>query len=458
VHARRIRPDTGYLDRRRLLGAGLSAVLPGLGQLFNGRRQLAAIFLIPSLVVLGVIFLIVRTQSPARLAAWVADPAVLSIVLTLNLAFLVWRLLAVGQAFLDTRWQGPTGRLGIIGVIVIGLLVALPQGIVWRYGTALGDTFERVFSGAVLGAEGTPADGRGGEGPAGDDRINVLLIGVDKETGRSATLTDTMMVVSMDPVGGSISMLSLPRDLVNVPLGNGDDFGPKLNSLMSYAERNPDDFPEGGVATLQSAVGALLGIDIHYYARIDFHGFVDIVDAVGGVDVKVKDGISDPDYPRFDGQPKGWSISAGPHHLDGVNALAYARSRKAAGESDFTRAARQQQILVALRDAVTKDGSLLWELPQLLGLVGDLVTTDIPVNRLPALAAVVDEITDGSITRAVIRHPLVDSQSTRYGSSLVPDIPAIQDMARKLFPLPGGDPVPWPTPKPTKEPAPTASP
>ncbi len=458
MHARRIRPDTGYLDRRRLTAAGLSAVLPGLGQLFNGRRQLAVIFLVPSLVLLAVALLLFATQSPARLAAWVANPAVLGTVLTLNLLMLVWRLLAVASAFLDTRWHGPTGRTGIIGLALIVLLVVVPHGMAYRYGTAFGDTFARVFSGAALGSTSVSDDGRGGEGPVGDERINVLLVGVDKLPWRTATLTDGMMVVSMDPVGKTVSMLSLPRDLINVPLGNGDVYGPKLNSLMSYADRNEDEFPEGGLATLQSAVGALLGIDIHYYARIDFYGFVDIVDAVGGVDVTVKDGFSDPDYTSFGHPDPGWSIESGEHHLGGIDALAYARARKGTGESDFTRAGRQQQVLLALRDAVTKDGSLLWELPELLELVGDLVTTDIPVQRLPDLAAIADEIDDDSIVRAVIRHPLLKSKNTEYGSSLIPDVEAIQEVAAKLFPPPGGDPQPWPTPKPTATPKSTAEP
>ena len=101
---------------------------------------------------------------------------------------------------------------------------------------------------------------------------------------------------------------------------------------MSYADRHPDEFPEGGVAALEHAVSALLDVPIHYYARLDFYGFVDIVNAVGGVDIKVAEGFSDPLYTSF-GHPKpGWSIKAGTHHLDGINALAYARARKALAE------------------------------------------------------------------------------------------------------------------------------
>ncbi len=381
MHARRIRQEPGHLDRRRLAAAGLSAVLPGLGQFFNGRRQLAAIFLIPSLILLGIGLLLVLTQSPARLAASMANPQVLGIVLTINLLVMILRLVAAAQAFLDTRWHGPTGRGGILGLALIGLLIVIPHGIAYRYGTALGDTFAKVFSGATLGATGQP-DPRRDAGPGENERINVLLLGVDKLPWRTATLTDAMMVVSMDPVGKTVSILSLPRDLINVPLGDGDVFGPKLNSLVSYADRHPDEFPDGGIAALQKAVGALLDTKIDYYARVDFYGFVDIVDAVGGVDIKVTDGFSDDQYYNF-GKLQTWSVEPGLHHFNGTDALAYARARKALGESDFTRAARQQQVLLALRDQVTKDGSLLWKLPDLLQLAGNLVTTDLPVERLP---------------------------------------------------------------------------
>lgn len=452
MHARRIRPDTGYLDRRRLTAAALSAVLPGLGQVFNGRRQLGLILLIPSLILLGIAVLLFASQSPTRLVAWLATPSVLGTVLTLNLLLLAWRLFAVGQAFLDTRWHGPTGRLGIIGLVVLLLLVALPHGVAYRYGTALGDTFSKVFSASLVSN-----DGREETGPAGNERINVLLIGVDKLPWRTATLTDAMMVVSLDPVGKTVSMLSLPRDLIGVPLGNGDVFGPKLNSLVSYADRHPDEFPEGGIAALEDAVSALLDIPIHYYAKIDFFGFVDIVDAVGGVDIKVDHGFSDPLYTSFGHPDPGWSVTAGKHHFDGVNALAYARARKGLGESDFTRAGRQQQVLLAIRDKVMQSGSLLWQLPRLLELAGELVTTDIPPDRLPGIAAVADEIGDGKVTRAVIRHPLVKSKSTEYGSSLIPNVKAIQAVARDLFPAPGGVPIPWPTPEPTKTPKPKPS-
>jgi polyisoprenyl-teichoic acid--peptidoglycan teichoic acid transferase len=445
VHATRIRPDTRPTDLRRLTAAGLSAAIPGLGQLFNRRPALAALFLIPSLALIGIGLLLVQIQSPARLAAWLVTPQVLGTVLTLNLLVLVWRLLAVGQAFLDTRRAGPAGRLGIIGIVVIAIVVVIPHLAVYRYGSLVGDTFRNIFSGAVLDETDDPS---AAPSVAYDERINVLLLGLDD----SANLTDTMMVASIDPVGHTVSLVSIPRDLVDTPLGNGDVFGPKLNSLHAYAAAHPEEFPEGPMRTLEDAVGALLGISIQYHATVDFEGFVDIVDAVGGVDIVAPRSFDDPTYPKRGRGERGFSITEGPHHLDGKDALAYARSRKALGESDFTRQARQQQILLALKDQATRGGSLLFQLPALLDAIGRTIHTNVPIERLPDLAAIVDEVGRDGVTSVVIRAPLVRGIIGAYGSSQQPRLNRIRAMAAGLFPDPGLPVVPWPTPEPTSAP------
>jgi LCP family protein required for cell wall assembly len=442
VHARRIPPKTTPVDRRRLAAAALSAVLPGLGQAFNRRSQLAALFALPSVALVIAFLALLQLQSPARLVAWIVAPEVLGALLALNLVLLAWRVLSVGQAFLDTRRPGPTGRLGVIGIVTILVLIALPHVVVYRYGTILGETFARVFAGDELDGSAGPAGPQPGDG----ERINVLLVGVDAKRDRTAILTDTMMVASLDPVGRSVSLLSVPRDLVDTPLGDGDVFGPKLNSLLGYADRNPDAFPQGGMRALQDAVGSLLDIPIHYYAKLDFGGFITMVDAVGGVDVTVAKGFDDPGYDGFGFDSRGYSITAGEHHLDGANALAYARSRKGAGESDFTRAVRQQQILVAMREGVS-GGSLLFELPALLDAVGHTIRSDVPVDRLPGLAAILDEVGRDEMVSVVIRFPLVHPVTTRYGASQAADLPAIRSMAAALFSPPGTPPTGWTPPK-----------
>lgn len=456
AHARPIRParpDTRPADLRRLFSAFLSSVVPGLGQAFNRNRPAAAWFFTPTAILVVLVALLVLTTSPAILLARTIEPRALQGFLALNLLILVWRLAALGHAFLDRRQPGRAGRLGLIGLVVLVLFTTVPHAIVNSWGTTASASFARIFE--PVGSGGT-AGGVAAPAPDLARRINVLVTGIDKTPWRTATLTDSMMVVSLDPVGRTVTIVSLPRDLVGVPLGNGDTYGPKLNSLMSFADRNPKDFPKGGIRTLATAVGALLGIPIDYYARIDFVGFVKVVDAVGGVDIDVQNGFSDPLYDGLGlglGK-KGYAVTAGRHHFNGYEALAYARSRQGAGDSDFKRADRQQEILVAIRTKMLSGGSLFWQVPSLLTAVGDLVTTNVPVELLPTLASIADEMGTGGITRTVLRYPLVKPGRNQYGSIQIPDLKAILKAADGLFSEPGVPPTPWePAPKASKAPA-----
>ncbi|MEA2517932.1 MAG: polyisoprenyl-teichoic acid--peptidoglycan teichoic acid transferase [Chloroflexota bacterium] len=453
AHARPLRParpDRRPVDLRRLFAAFLSSIVPGLGQAFNRNGPAARWFVVPTAILVVLVAVVVLTTAPAILLTRAIEPHALQGLLVLNVLILVWRLGALAQAFLDRRRSGGFGRLGLIGLVVLVLFTTIPHAVANSWGTTASASFGRIFGpGAGGGAGGVGVD------PAVDlkQRVNVLVTGIDKTPWRTATLTDSMMVVSLDPVGRTVTMVSLPRDLVGVPLGNGDTYGPKLNSLMSFADRNPRQFPQGGIKTLENAVGALLGIPIDYYARIDFMGFVKLVNAVGGVDINVKDGFDDPLYDGIGMNKKGYSIKPGPHHFRGYEALAYARSRQAAGESDFKRADRQQEILVAIRAKLISGGSLLWQVPSLLDAVGDLLTTDLPVELLPTLAAFADEMADNGITRTVIRYPLVKPGRNQFGSVQIPDLKAIRKVADGLFSTPGVAPTQWePAPKASKAP------
>jgi LCP family protein required for cell wall assembly len=446
-------------DIRRTISAFASAILPGLGQLINGRRRLAQWFGLPVLLLLAIGILVVATRSPARLFASVVSPTVMGTLLTLNLVILGWRLASVAHAFFDRRYAGRLGRAGVAGLALVLAAVAAPHVVANAWGSAAQATFAQVFQEDRSSGPGDAAAATA-HGPGHDERLNILVVGIDKTPWRTATLTDTLMVVSIDPVGETATIVSLPRDLVRVPLGDGNVFGPKVNSLMAYADRHPEDFPEGGMRTLENAIGTLLGIPIHYYAKIDFEGFVTLVDAVGGIDINVAKGFYDDMYDGLGINAQGvngWGVEAGPNHFNGWEALAYARARKADGESDFTRAARQQEVLLALKNRIMADGSLLMNLPALLEAFGDLVKTDLPTDRLPDLAAIADEMAPDAIVKAVLKKPLINTGGIDpvYGSIQVPDYEAILAVAKTLFPPPGEMPQPWPTPEPTAAPVPT---
>jgi LCP family protein required for cell wall assembly len=299
--------------------------------------------------------------------------------------------------------------------------------------------FGRIFAESpVRSVSDVPAPGR-------NERLNVLLVGIDSAPGRTEALTDSLIVVSLDPVGRTVSMVSIPRDLASIPLGDGNTYGPKINSLMSYAERNPKQFPAGGIRTLEKAVGALFGITIHAYASVDLAGFAKMVDAVGGVEIDVKKPLDDPLYPNLDGT-HGWSVTVGPHRFNGIEALAYARIRKVLGESDLTRAARQQEVLVALRNQAVSAG-LLFNLPRLLDAVGATVRTDLSPDLLPELAALAEQIGGSSTTKLVLGSPQIKGASSPYGSVFLPVPARIATMTKVVFGAPGADPT-WPVPSP----------
>src|SRR3970282_992578 len=213
---------------------------------------------------------------------------------------------------------------------------------------------------------------------------------------------------SVDPVGRTASMLSIPRDLADAPPPGGGIYRGKINGLLLHVNTYPDD-PDlagagrSGTRALQDAVGELLGIDIHYFAKVDLSGFVKVIDAVGGVDVEVKKPLDDPKYREFG--IDGFHVEAGLQQFDSHHALAYARLRRAGGETDLTRAARQQEVLVALKNAALDGGALelLGKLPRLLDAIGDAVRPALPPSRYNDLAFLAEGIDGARAANVVTR-------------------------------------------------------
>jgi LCP family protein required for cell wall assembly len=253
-------------------------------------------------------------------------------------------------------------------------------------------------------------------------------------------------------------MLSIPRDLVDIPLPNGKTYARKINTLMGYVNAHPEDADfafaqRSGTRALQDAVGELLGIPIHYYAKVDLPGFIKVIDALGGVDINVKKAVHAPDYRDF--HVSGFVVEPGVHHFDGSHALAYARIRRAPGESDFTRAARQQEVLLAVRNAALHGGAigLLSRIDSLLSAVEGAIRTDVPPERFGDFAFLAEEIERKRVTNVVLLDPLFKARTeSGRGYIQIPDVEAIRAMARKLFPAPGTAPEPWPAGSPTPGP------
>jgi LCP family protein required for cell wall assembly len=218
-------------------------------------------------------------------------------------------------------------------------------------------------------------------------------------------------------------MISFPRDIAEFPLWSGGTYHGKINALMTDAERHPEKFPDGGITTLTKELGFLLGIPIHYYAAINLDGFEAMIDQVGGVTITNNSQIDDPTYGGWNVPGKiGFSLSPGKHTLDGATALAYVRSRKGAGNNDFERARRQQQLLIALEHKLADPGML----PKLPGLLDDAtrtITTSFPADRLAEMLALGRTIDDSKISRRVLGPPyaLRDVNAPDYRLVIVPD-------------------------------------
>jgi len=197
--------------------------------------------------------------------------------------------------------------------------------------------------------------------------VNTILLGSDKRADSSTWRTDTMIVLSMDTKSDFVRLLSIPRDLwVNIP-GHGED---RINAADLWGElANKGSGPE----VVKQTIYESLGIPIHYYARVDFEGFIKIIDAVGGVDVDVECPLPDIE------------LAPGVHHMDGEEALLYARSR--ISTNDFDRGRRQRKVLMALwQQGMSKD--IIPRLPALWIAMKDTFQTDLPPGQVIRLASI----------------------------------------------------------------------
>ena len=445
-------PPTTRPNARAPLAAVLSFVFPGLGQAYNDEMRLAGVLAAPIVLLIGVVAVVILVAQ-SHLLARLLDVGFLVGLIVLDLVVLAWRLVAILQAHLSResfgrrRWT--TWTTGLVLLVTIAMH-ALPAyfavlGINTIRAVSLGGTSGGVTFGRVPGTTGLPQPSDQPDVERGE-RVNVLLVGIDAAPGRTTQLTDTMLVVSLDPSGGRSAMLSIPRDLYGVPLPDGRLFNAKLNSLMAYANARPTEFPLGGVGTLKATVGDLLGVQIHYFAAINLLGFKQAVDTMGGVDIDVQRAINDPTYHDAEtGDRVGFYLAAGPQHLDGTKALAFVRSRKGVGDSDFTRADRQQRLLAAVRAKLTAQNILL-VLPGLLDAVQATIATDIPSDRIAKLADALQNADMENLPRVVLQPPdyMTADPHSPAGYILIPNLEAIHAIGQELL---GPSPTPGsPTP------------
>lgn len=295
--------------------------------------------------------------------------------------------------------------------LLLAVFLATGGFLAWKgYGK-----FHKVFHGtgtvAALASKHVDPQLLKGEG---DGRVNILLLGIGGAGHDGPDLTDTMLVLSVDPVNNTAAMLSVPRDLwVKMPV-NYFGSSQKINAAYesgkySYlgkldASNANASAVEAGFASVDQVVSQVLGVTINYHVLVNFQAFRQAIDTVGGVTVDVKDQLYDPTMAWENGNNPVLA-QAGVQQMDGKEALLYARSRETS--SDFARTERQRQIMVALKDKVLTAGTLSnpAKIDGLMNAFGDNVYSDLSTQGATRLFSILKQVSDSKIASIGLADP-----------------------------------------------------
>ena len=421
--------------RSAFAAAVFSLLVPGLGHLYERRWRAALLFLTPPTLLLALVGGIVAADGLPGLVGLLITPFGLSAAGILNILLAVWRGVAAADA-----WRGAVRResgLRAIGTSFAGLTLSLVAAlslhlILGGYVATASELVGGIFSSGTENPGTTPAPRWDGK-----ERLNVLLVGIDQRGDSTTFNTDTLIVASVDPVNGTVTMFSIPRDTVDFPVPEnaqqlyGATYGNKINSYYASASRNPNVFPDGPMPALREMLGNFYGMKIDYSLMVNFTGFQEIVDALDGVRITARNPVTDDSYPIGGGKYARIHVLAGVHAMDGAEALIFARSRH--GSSDFDRAARQQQVISAIR-AQSDMAAITRNLPSLAVALKDSLKSDFPQQDLPLLLDLIAQIDAGSIRSLVFTPPnyqTVGSDSRGY--IITPDVAKIRAAVLQAF-------------------------
>ncbi|MFF5206116.1 LCP family protein [Streptosporangium sp. NPDC000396] len=385
----------------------LSAILPGAAHLRSGRRR-------TGYILLGVFGLLLATAAVGVLiltkdenAAFLArDSALLIGAILAGVGALAWFLLVL-SSYITLKPKQLTGAGQIVSGIVIGVLcvsVTAPFALTANTVLTFKETANAIFPSAETDPTAAPIKHEDPWG--GRERVNFLLVGGDGAGNRQGVRTDSMTVASVHVKTGNTVMFSLPRNMQhvhfppNTPLGkqfpNGFmrelPNGGLLNEVWQYAEDNPQIMgrKHQGPRALMDAIGYTLNLKIDYYALVNMYGFAHLVDAIGGLKIRVD---SDVKYGGTFGTAG--TIKAGYQRLSGEQALWYGRSR--VGSDDFSRMARQRCVIGAFAQQATPQ-VVITKLSKIASVAKRMAQTNIPRELLEHLAGLGLKVKNAKIT------------------------------------------------------------
>ena len=377
----------------------MSAVLPGSGFWWAGRRMLGLVTMVAAVAALVAGALLLPHDLRGALD-FAFDPARLEVTsLVLGLVLVLWTTVVV-LTFLMVRPFGVRRWVTGVGAVVVAALivgVAVPAAVASRYANVQADFVKSVFEN---NQSATAPEVKAEDPWGGRDRVNVLLLGGDGGPYRDGVRTDSMILVSVDTHTGRAVSFSLPRNMMNAPFpvksplhqvfpdgftGDGDPAGWMLNAVyrevpILYPHILGKSTNEGADAIKQAFEGAT-GLPVDYYVLINFQGFQQMVNAIGGVTVNINAPVAvNGDTDR--GIPPTRYLQPGPdQHLNGFDALWFSRGRY--GADDYQRMDRQRCMIQAIA-AKANPLNLLRNYQAVAQAGKELVRTDIPRKLLPA--------------------------------------------------------------------------
>ncbi len=453
----------GGLRRALVLILG-TVVWPGIAQFLAGARRLGAAVMVLWVAVLtatAVMWFLFRPDR-AQVINWLTDPAVLQVARLVGLVVSVlWLLLFVDAWRLALVRSLNVWRLGVISVVNV-LIVALATSTTylgWNTVSASKQVVEEVFSETVVKS---PLKGR----------YNILLLGADSDADRFGLRPDSVNLVSIDADTGVPVMVSLPRNLQNVPFPEdspmrtvypyGFNCGSEclLNAVHTAAANRKDLYPRskdpGLDATLDAVEGAT-GLKVNYYVLVNMKGFKSLVDAVGGIRMDIKEPIA-----KF-GKDDAWKqvyIQPGRRKLNGDEALWYGRSR--VQSDDYTRMGRQKCLMQAMLNQLSPEQVVL-NAGKIASSSAEMLSTNIPASELGAFGDLALKAKDKKIATLSVVPPEYSTVTPNFEQIRADVAKLVAKSERQQRPRPkasASEPSATPTTAPTTTPttAPTTSP
>ncbi len=235
-----------------------------------------------------------------------------------------------------------------------------------------------------------------------EERLNILLLGTAGQGKPGQNLTDTLIVLSLNPQSGQVALLSLPRDLyVSVPFLN---FGTKINSVYQLGLNNAGQDQHAAAEIILKTIEDTTSLKLHYYVILNFNGFEKIIDSLDGVNIENERDIYDARYPGPNYSYETFALPKGFQHLDGATALKYVRVRHGDPEGDFGRAKRQQQVMEAAKNKFFSAGTLLniFSLNEIFNALGENIVTDIAPEEIAGFLELAKNLDTRNATNVVL--------------------------------------------------------